>query len=204
VAADDHHALVAARAALAAAGLPFAQGIDPDEMAGTLARLLAITGPRLGAPQRAALPPREVAALLRAAEAVLDAEHRLRDAADRPPPLPVAYLDALLAWSGRVAIVTRRGAPERGPPFGARAIVSLYVRAFARRPSAAINGPSHRFVVACLGVAGAARSAKYRARVMLEVAGDVHADECLEFLRAYEPFESWLARTLKLALDHSH
>jgi hypothetical protein len=193
----------AARRALAAARLPFAPDADPDELAGILTRMLAIIGPRLGAPTRSSLPQREVAALLRAVNAVLDAAHRLRDAADPPPAVHPAYLDALLAWSGRVALADGRGAPARGRPFGAEPIVSLYVRAFARRPVAKANGPAHRYVKACLRAAGVQDATDYRATAILQVAGDVTADECLEFLRACEPFEMSIGRLLKEALDPS-
>lgn len=198
--AADGETLAAARRALAAARLPFADGADHDEIVALLARLLALIGPRLGTPTRARLPAREAAALLRAAKTLLEAEHRLRDAADRPPPLPTAYLDALLAWSERVSVASGRGAPERGAPFGARPIVSVFVRAFGRRPSPKIGGPAYRFVAECLGAAGAPGSARHRTQAILHAAGDVGPGECLAFLREHETFEDWLARILSAAL----
>ena len=193
----------AALAALAAARLPFAAGADADEVACILARLLEVIGPRLGAPTRSALPPRQVTALLRAVSAVLHAEHRLRDAGDPPPAVPAAYLDALLEWSQRVALVVRRGAPARGQPFGAVPIVSLYVRAFARRPVAKANGPAYRFVKACLEASNVQSATQYRAVTILRVAGNVTGDEYIEFLRAHESFEQWFTRLLKEGLSYS-
>lgn len=195
----DDHALAEARRALAAARLPFAPAVDADETAAMLARLLALIGARLGTPTRTKLPGREVAALLRAATALLAAEHRLRDAVDGPPPLPVEYLDRLQAWSQRAGIASGRGAPGRGTPFGARVMLSLYVRAFGRRPAPTIDGPAHRFLVECLRIVGAAGSRHHRAKLMIACASDVTADECLAFLQEHEPFESWFSRAIKEA-----
>ncbi len=197
---DGRHARAVARRVLAAAGLPFAGGVDPDEPARLLARLLAIAGPRLGRPSRSALPPREVAALLRAASALLDAEHRLRDAADPPPAVPVAYLDALLAWSGRAALADRRGAPARGLPFAARPLLALYSLAFGRRPSAARGGPAWRFVASAIEEAHGRAADKTIVAAVLRVDCRCTRNEIEGFLEDFETDDDRFRRIISAAM----
>lgn len=185
---------------LAAPGLPFAEGVDRDEMAGLLARLLAIAGRRLGAPRRAAAAPREVAALLRAAEALLDSEHRLQDAADRPPALPVSYLDRLLDWSARVAVMRGRGAPARAEPFGARPLLGIYMTAFGRRPSAARGGPAWRFVLAAIEEAHGRAADKNIVAAVLRFDAGCTRNEIERFLEDYASEDEWLRKIVRAAM----